>query len=981
MDIKSDLELKKHVGEEFQWELMADAPRDERMMTIEQSRNIESILLKTKITVPRISPEFVHRQRLTERIDRGVQGPLTIVSAPAGFGKTNLLVDWVKNTVLPVAWFSLDNDDNTLPRFSRYLVGALQSLAPHFRDEELDFLETIRGGGIELGVTLLVNGLTALTQEIVLVLDDFHVLEDRTVLQALNYFIKFLPQNLHLIIASRSAPALELAGLRGKGQLVELGMDDLRFTGEEVGRFFDEVMGLQLPIETIQVLEQRTDGWVTGLQMAAISLRHQLDPTALLTNQEGTTHYLAEFLAEEVLDKQPEEIRQFLLRSSILDTLTGPLCEAVVNPGAQPGFGTVMLNQLVHANLFITALDERYDWFRYHPLFADFLRHVQAEINPGEIPLLYKRAAEWFEQKGDLEKALQYALGSADMEWAAQLIERNILALIRTGEIFPLTDWIGKLPDAVIQVHPSLSLPYAWGLIAEYRLDLARYWLDDVRRRISELDRQTDDLSRAGQNETGSELEGFGLWNIRGGLAICESTLALFSGDLDQAAEFSREATSYLQEENPFVQSLIALDDSMYFVLSGDTEKASASLRETVQIARQANNLMVMIVASCQLAYEQVLQGRLSQAWKSLQKAQYMTMGSNGKPLPLAGLVEIGLGEIMLERGSLAEASTYLERGYQMSQNLWSMGSQEGLISLARLRQAQGDDTGSQAVISEAFRLSDSNESSQWDSKVVPALAVRLSLIRNDLAEAEQWWKKGEFPELTEKFHLEDYPYHIFEYLQLTQARYLLRKGQASGNTAFLQSASDLLEMLLTEATRFQRLTSQIEILILLAQAQAALVDDRAVNTLLKALALGEPEGYQQIYLDEGWYLSTLLSECQSAQQKGESYLPSPAFIERLLAALPHPVGEQPAAIQSAKAQEAKPTTAKLEDGLPISLSAREMEVLKLIAEGKSNQEISAQLYLALNTVKRHAYNIFAKLEVRKRTQAVSMARKLGLIP
>ncbi len=942
------------------------------------SRNLESLVLKTKISIPRIHSEFVHRPLLTELIDRGVQGPLTLICAPAGFGKTHLLVEWTKKTRISVAWLSLDLEDNDLTRFARYLIGALQTLDPHLGEEFLDFVESTRGSGLEVGAPLLINDLTAFSKEIVLVLDDFQVLENSTLLQRSDFFIKHIPDNLHIIIASRSEPALELALLRARGRVVDLGIEDLRFTGEEVGQFFREAMGLQLPPRTIQVLEKRTDGWVTGLQMAAISLRQRPDSTNLLSNIKGPAHYLIDFLAEEVLDKQPDEIRQFLLKSSILDRLSGPLCEAVVNPQAQPGFGTVMLTRLEQANLFITALDERHDWFRYHPLFADFLRHIHQEINPGEIPILQKRASEWFEQNGDLDEAFHYALDSKDVEWAADLIERSTQTLIATGAIFPLTHSIGQLPDAVIHERPVIGLAYAWGLIALNRLDLARYWLDDVRRRLSELEKLPSGTFSVGSPQAGNEK--IGLWNIRGGLAVCESALAVLSGDLEQAAEYSKIAASSLEEENPFIQSLIALDNSIYFLLSGDTQKGIESLRETMRIARQANNLIVMIIANCQLAYTQTMQGRLSQAWATLQKAQYIAMGPDGKPLPLAGLVDIGLGEILLERGALEEANAYLERGCQNVQSMWSLGSLEGLLFLARLRQAQGDRAGAQAVLSEVSQLTSSNESSQWDSKVLSAVGVRLALDADDMAEAEQWWIKGELPEFMERIPIEAYPYYVFEYLQLMQAKFLIRKGQDTGNEDALQFASELLEMLLLEAKRLQRGTSQIEILLLLAQVQAALQDKQAANTLLQALALGEPEGYWQIYIDEGWHLSTLLAECLTLQQGSDRYLPSPAFIQRLSAALPQPV-DRLLSFRQPVEQHSGPITTRLEDGLPITLSAREMEVLKLIAEGKSNQEISAELYLALNTVKRHAYNIFAKLEVRKRTQAVSKARQLDLIP
>jgi len=915
-----------------------------------------------------------------EQIDRGARGPVTLLCAPAGYGKTNQLIEWARNTESRVAWLTLDRADNDHDRVFRYLVGAFQTLEPHLGEEALDFIQSVKGSGdatssaVEIGLTLLINEISVLPKEIVLVVDDFQVLENPDKLQNAIFLLKNIPSNLHVIIASRSEPDLDLAYLRGKGRVADITADDLRFTGEEVGLFFEQVIGVKLPQETIQALEQRTDGWVTALQMAALSLRRHPDPSILLDNLKGNVRYLVDFLAEEVLDRQPEEIRQFLLKSSILETLTGPLCEAVVNPDIQTGSGTVMLNRLEHARLFITAIDEPHELFRYHTLFADFLRHVHAEINPSEIPILHKRAALWFEQNGNMEEAFRHALSSGDHEWAADLIQRNLQTMINTGAILSLTNWIGQLPDAVVHQRPALGLPHAWGLIASYRLDLARYWLDDVRRRLNELEEQPDTGPRPDEPETG-------LWNIRGGLAICQSMLALLSGDWEQAAEFSRQATEYLQDEHPFIQSLIALDRSLYFILSGDTVKAIESLRNTVRIARQANHLLVMVLATCQLADMQALQGKLSQAWITLQKARLMAVGPKGEPLQFTAFVDIGLGEILLERNSLEEAKDYLERGMKISETIWLFRNLDSTVSLARLRQIQGDISGSQAVIEEAILLALSTESSQWDETLVSAIAVRLALQRGDLPAAEQWWSRGSFPDFIDRIPVTDYPYHIYEYLVMTQVRLLIAMGRSQNNESYLRQCVELLDSILQEAKRFQRIASVIEIQVSQAIAQYSLGEiQQAVKWARSALALGEPEGFQRVYLDGGQPVVEILVYCQSEQQESNSLLPSNAFLESLQSTLQSEVQLESFPLPGSRITS-ETFTVKSEDGLPITLSAREVEVLKLIAEGKSNQEISAELYLALNTVKRHAYNIYAKLGVQKRTQAVSIARKLGLIP
>jgi LuxR family maltose regulon positive regulatory protein len=909
-----------------------------------------------------------------------VKGPLTLISAPAGFGKTNLLIEWAKETTLPVAWLTIDRDDNDINRFIRYVIGALQTLKPGLGEEAVGLLASSKDDGWKTGLTLLINELSVLPKEGVLVLDDFHALENSTILQRFDFYLKHSPPNLHLIIASRSEPELDLAFLRAKGRVLELGADDLRFTGEEVVQYFQQTTARELPPETIQALQERTDGWITSLQMASLSLKDQADPATLLANLEGKSHYLSDFLAEEVLDRQPGEIRQFLLRSSILESLSGSLCQAVVKPDAQPGYGAVMLNRLEHANLFLLALDEQHEWFRYHPLFVDFLRQVQAEVNPTEIPELHKRAAGWLETNGNFDEAFRHAVASRDMAWAADMIERNVPMMMNMGEMSALARWIGRLPEEITNKRPLLSLGYGWALMVTHQLDLARYWLDDVQRSVEQVEKQEKETPAPEATGTSNVVGTVDLAGIRGGLALCQSYLAMLRGDMVQAARFSRQATRYLPKENVYLHSLISLDESITLVFSGETEKAIEALRVTARLARQANNLLVMIIATCEVAIVQQIQGQLSKAWETLQKARYLAIGPDGKPHPLDSFIDIVFGEILLERNELEEASDYLERGVRVTQNMWYLGSLGGMLYLARVRQALGDISGAQEVVKEVARMALRSDAGQWDNALASATAVRLAVQRDDLATAEQWWKKGGFPDLNTPIALEDYPYHIFEYLALAQSRFLLARGQKTGKTRDLKQVAEWLETLLHEAERFQRRSSQIQILILQAMAQFALGNERGIKTLLRALALGEPEGFRRFFLDEGWRLTDLLRQCRAEQEEAGSHLPSLAFIDSLLESI-EGVGNGQSVDQVPVEERANPKTAHLEDGLPISLSAREMEVLALIAEGKSNQEISAELYLALNTVKRHAYNIYAKLEVKKRTHAVSRARQLGLIP
>ncbi|HQE92446.1 MAG TPA: LuxR C-terminal-related transcriptional regulator [Anaerolineae bacterium] len=938
---------------------------------------LELPLLKTKLSIPLLPQGFVHRFRLIEQIEQGVRGPLTLVCAPAGFGKTLLLAEWATQHDIQsqrlVVWLTLDRQDNDLDRFFRYLISAFQALQARLGEETLDFIQSTKSGGIEMGLTLLINEVAALPHDVILVLDEFHVLEEPVILQSFNFLLKHLPPTLHLVLAGRREPALDIAFLRAKGQITELGADALRFTNAEISLFFKQTLELELPVEAVAALQERTEGWITALQLAAISLRNQSDPLRLLKELRGDTHYLVDFLSEEVLSRQTEEVRQFLLKSAILDILCGPLCEAVVEPTAPPGYGATMLEQLEHANLFLSPLDPQHEWFRYHHLFADFLRHVQSETHAEEIPALHRRAATWFEAHGNLDEAFKHALASADAEWAARLIERHVETLIKVGNLQTLTHWIGQLPGEVVHRHPTLGLTYVWGSIAAYQLDNARYWLDDVQRSIESLPQRPAEASDTLPNDDPT------LRSLYGSLAICRSTLALMSGDVQQAAAHSREAVQYLHgEENPFVHSLLALEDSLYLILSGDTVKAVKRLQETARIARASNNLLALVVAYCQLAETQAMQGRLSQALVTLQKAQFVVPAPDENPL--MGIVDIEVGEILHERGLLAEAREHLERGIWLTKSWWAWSSMDGIAALACLLQSQGDLDGAQRLIAEAYQLALSTESSQWDDVLFSALAARMALQRHDLPAAIRWLRHSGV-ESVENISREAYPYHIWEYIKLTQARFYLVWGQETGNVQYLQQARDLLRSLLPQMQQFQRLTSQIETLVL-----QALVEDTAGETtqavvfLLHALALGEPENYRRIFVDEGPSLTELLTQCRQVQQDAGSYLPSLDYIEGLLTAL-NPAATTAAAASSGNAKPAAPLTVIADETGPITLSAREIEVLTLMAEGKSNQEIASELYLTLNTVKRHAYNIYAKLDVHKRTHAIAKARQWALIP
>jgi LuxR family maltose regulon positive regulatory protein len=816
------------------------------------------------------------------------------------------------------------------------------------------------------------------------VLDEYQFVTDATIHRGLNYLITHRPPNLHFVIATRSEPELDLAFLRSKGWVTEIGTEQLRFSEDEVALFLHQIMGLLPAPEAVRRLTERTEGWIAALQLVALSARDRPE-AAGLTDAAGEPRYVIDFLVDEVLARQPQEVRSFLLRTSFLEALSGPLCQAVAALDGEPGSGARMLRRLHHQNLFVTPLDAQHHWYRYHRLFAECLQRVQAETDAAEIPELHRKAASWLEMNGRLDEAFHHALASGEGEWALDMIGRHAEALIQSGELQTLTLWLGRLPATLVRQRPFLSTAFAYSLIEAHQFEAAQLWMDDAERLLDTLETPSDD------RRSHPPMDAAERRRLRGILAFCRSALAMLTGDASRAAEFSRAAQDNLPEDDPFSLSLLALDRGSLSFLHGDTSQAIAALREAARVARQANNLGAQLVLTCQLARMQSLQGQLSLASATLEKARTLALRPDGRPLPLAGIVDSAIGEILRERDRLKEAREVLERGLKQTQSWWSLSSLDGFVSLARLLQSQGDVVGALTRMDEAARLALSRESSPWDDAFIAGAAMRLALQREDMATATQWRQKSQWLDSPGALRRESLPYHIFEYLLLTEARFRYASGRASGDETELRRAQELLQSIVSEAERFQRLTSRIEILVLQALTEHELGEcEQAIQSVLRALALGEAEDYRRVFLDEGPVMAALLARCRVTRPAPGVYLPSQRYVDSLLEACQRETGAEPQVTPEAGAAHRVgtptergigPTAARTPQGLPITLSAREVEVLALIAAGKSNQEISAHLFLALNTVKRHAYNIFTKLDVKSRTQAVARARQLNLLP
>ncbi len=637
------------------------------------------------------------RPRLLERLDQGLRegSRLILISAPAGFGKTTLLSEWHSSPAgraYPLAWLSLDTDDNDAVRFLTYFIAALVSVHADVGIETLTLLQSSQPAPIKAALVTLINSLASLTTEFVLVLDDYHVIEARSIHQMLTFVLERMPPPMHLVIASRSDPPLPLAGLRARGQLVELRAADLAFAADEVAVFLNQVMDLNLTPEQIVALEASTEGWIAGLQLAALSLQGCSDIPDFIADFSGSQRYILDYLAEQVLQRQSRRLQMFLLQTSILDRMSGALCDAVLQSDVS---SQDVLEGLDRANLFLVPLDERREWYRYHHLFAEFLRARLQRAQPEVVCTLHSRASEWFEQNGLTTEAVDHALAAGDFERAARLIEQiGRTVLMRSDMAKPLA-WLRALPDELLRSRPRLRLLQAWGaLLGRFQVDTAESHLRDAERGLAaEVPGPTAERA-----------------NIAGEVIALRGLVAVFRGDVQRVAELAEQALEQLPEEDLFLRSVVAFSHGTQHVQDGDAGAAISAYAEAAEIARREGNILITIAAMCQVAEQQILQGRLHQAAETYQQALQWATDRGAQWLSVAGLAWVGIGEVLREWNHLDEATRHLVQGIELSAQWDEALAIDGYISLARVKQAQGDRRGAGDAMLEVKSLAQGSE-------------------------------------------------------------------------------------------------------------------------------------------------------------------------------------------------------------------------------------------------------------------------------
>jgi len=908
----------------------------------------QDVLLATKLHVPRPQPGFVPRPRLVQALGEGLARGRVLVCAPAGFGKTSLLAELARSGGRPVAWLGLDAGDNDPARFWRYVVAALDRAQPGIAGRLGPLLGSPAPRSFEGLVTALINELAASPgrDEMLLVLDDYHLVEAGLVHESVSFLMENLPPGLLLVVSGRVDPPLPLARLRARGQLAELRAGELRFTTEEAAELLGAAAGPVLPDTAVVALTARTEGWAAGLRLAALSLRGRTDVAGFVAAFSGSHRFVLDYLADEVLDGQPGPVRSFLLETSVLERLSGELCDAVTGrSGSQ-----AMLHHIERAGLFLVPLDEVRGWWRYHHLFADLLRSRLEQEQPGRAQELHRAAAAWSDEHDLGDDAVRHALAAGDAAWAARLVERYVGALLRRSEGATLRRWLSTLPAEVLRARPRLCLAQGFNAVVSGQVEAIEPLLDDAERAFAATGSQPP--------EPPVGPAGGVLANVPAGIAFLRAELARLRGDAAHAVDWDRQARAQLGESDYFLRTLVRANLAGADWLSGQLGQAECGLAEALAERRAAGEGYLATRVCHDLGQVQRAQGNLDAALATYRQA-LDTAGEVSSQPPHLGMAHVGLAEVLYERDELAPALDHATRGVALCRQLaFTPPLASGLAILARIRQAQGDAAAAMAAMGEAGRVELSPQVVALLNPV-PAQRAQLLLAQGDVTAASQW---AEAAGLSPEDEL-DYPR---EPAYLLLARVLLARDRPG-------PALTLLQRLLAIAASQGRIGNVIEIQALLALALAARGDHAGANgALAEAVTLACPQGYVRVFADEGARMRALLTRLSAARK--DQRAPARDIDSDYLAGLLRACGQAGAAPPSRRAAAALP-------GMAEPLTEREVEVLRLLAAGRSNQRIAYELVVALDTVKKHVTHVLGKLGAANRTEAVARARQLGLIP
>ncbi|MFN2226031.1 MAG: LuxR C-terminal-related transcriptional regulator, partial [Anaerolineae bacterium] len=858
---------------------------------------------------------------------------LTLVAAPAGFGKTTLVGAWLRSAGRPTAWLSLDEGDDDEARFWTYLVAALQTLHPGLGQDAMQLLRAPQRPAVEAVLTPLLNDMAGLPADTILVLDDYHLITDVAIHRGLTFLLGHLPPAVHLVIVTRADPPLPVYRLRARGQLTELRADALRFTAGEAAAFLNSAMGLELARKDVEALEARTEGWIVGLQLAALSLQGRADAHEFITAFGGGHHYVLEYLTHEVVRHQPAPVQRFLIETSILDRLCVPLCDAVT--GGDDGQDT--LAYLRERNLFIVPLDDEHHWHRYHHLFSDLLGNLLRQERPPEaVRALHLRAAEWYDESGLSAEAVRHALAAGDYQRMARLIERYSLAMVTRGELATLLRWIEALPEEVALSRPWLCVHQAWPLTLAGQAGAAEPLLQRIEVLVS-----------PGSPDPGDR-------EILGNAAAMRALLATMRGDMSRAVEWARRADELLPPDNLIPRHTLPFIFASAYLADGDLVQAERALREELALGRASDNLWTVVRTLCDLADLHMVRGQLREAARLCREALGEAEARGARQFGTVGYARVKLAEVDYERYDLDAARDGAREGVALMQG-WQQPYEmvQGYTVLATILQARGDDGGAREALDSAEAFQAQHPAYPRLNSLVRRCRVRLLLARGEPGQATRQATDGGLGSTGAPVNHE-------------RERVLLARVYLTGGR--WDAALSLLADLEEAAEAGGRFGHLVEILVLQAAArQAQGAEAAAAAAMERALALAAPEGHVRAFVDANGPGATLVPLLRQAAGRDVA----PRHVARLLAAL------------GADDGTFAPPPAPPSAGIPPlvePLTDRELEVLRLMAAGRSHAEIAEALIITINTVKKHAGGIYGKLGVHSRTQAVLRAQELDLL-